>query len=95
MREWHYVLTYLQVYTKCLLTLPSLFRKSLTTVDSECVRIVAFEGGGDDMDWPIKQTLLSNNDESKRSFCGVNSYNIGRPLVQMVHFVSEWRSIIR
>jgi hypothetical protein len=39
------------------------------------------------MDWPIKQTLLTNND-SKRFFCGVNSYNIGRPLVQMVHFVS-------
>lgn len=64
----------------------------MTTVDSECVRIVSFEGGGDDMDSPIKQTLLNNSDcngaDKKRSFCGVNSYNIGRPLVQMVHFVS-------
>eukprot|EP00804_Cyclotella_cryptica_P019888 CCRYP_007810-RA/>CCRYP_007810-RA protein AED:0.30 eAED:0.30 QI:292/0.83/0.85/1/0.83/0.85/7/1028/486 len=66
-------------------------RKSLTTVDSKCVRIVSFEGGGDDMDSPIKQTLLNCNDsdgaDKKRSFCGVNSYNIGRPLVQMVHFI--------
>ena len=42
------------------------------------------------MDWPIKQTLInSNSDEcGERTFCGINSYNIGRPLVQMVHFVS-------
>lgn len=65
------------------------FRKSLTTVDSECVTIVSFEGGGDDMDWPIKDALLTSNAGSKRSFCGVNSYNIGRPLVQMVHWVSS------
>ena len=63
-------------------------RKSLTTIDSKCVRIASFEGGGDDMDWPIKQTLLTNNENNKRFFCGVNSYNIGRPLVQMVHWVS-------
>ncbi len=50
-----------------------------------------FEGGGDDMDWPIKKTLLENSDNvfpSERTFCGINSYNIGRPLLQMVHFVS-------
>ena len=54
------------------------------------------------MDWPIKETLMANgnNDDDnnsgvigeenkKRSYCGINSYNIGRPLVQMVHFVSE------
>jgi len=62
-------------------------RKSLTTVDSNCVRIVSFEGGGDDMDWPIKQTLLQNGNGNKRSYCGVNSYNIGRPLVQMIHWI--------
>ncbi|KAL9181169.1 hypothetical protein ACHAXT_009974 [Thalassiosira profunda] len=65
-------------------------RRQLTTVDSGCVKIASFEGGGDDMDWPIKQTLLinSNSDEcGERTFCGINSYNIGRPLVQMVHFI--------
>lgn len=40
------------------------------------------------MDWPIKQTLLQNGNGNKRSYCGVNSYNIGRPLVQMIHWVS-------
>eukprot|EP00579_Thalassiosira_antarctica_P006959 CAMPEP_0201880008 /NCGR_PEP_ID=MMETSP0902-20130614/10741_1 /ASSEMBLY_ACC=CAM_ASM_000551 /TAXON_ID=420261 /ORGANISM="Thalassiosira antarctica, Strain CCMP982" /LENGTH=507 /DNA_ID=CAMNT_0048407969 /DNA_START=66 /DNA_END=1589 /DNA_ORIENTATION=+ len=65
-------------------------RKQLTTVDSKCVKIVSFEGGGDDMDWPIKKTLLMNSDNDTaggRTFCGVNSYNIGRPLMQMVHFI--------
>ncbi|KAL3765682.1 hypothetical protein ACHAW5_006362 [Stephanodiscus triporus] len=43
------------------------------------------------MDWPIKETLLENHDNDAsggRAFCGINSYNIGRPLLQMVHFVS-------
>lgn len=43
------------------------------------------------MDWPIKETLLMNGNDDigdGRIFCGINSYNIGRPLMQMVHFVS-------
>lgn len=48
----------------------------------------SFEGGGDDMDLPIKETLLENDEaKSGRKFTGINSYNIGRPLAQMVHFV--------
>lgn len=61
-------------------------RRQLTTVDSECVRVAAFEGGGDDMDGPIKNMLASPSEGEW--WCGVNSYNIGRPLMQMVHFVS-------
>ena len=66
-------------------------RKQLTTVDSNCVKVASFEGGGDDMDWPIKETLLVNAKNTStygRTYCGINSYNIGRPLMQMVHFVS-------
>lgn len=96
-------------------------RKQLTTyIDkSEYVTIVSFEGGGDDMDRPIKNILNSststnsnmntktnananatddeekgnvniNGDENGRNqhlVTGVNSYNIGRPLMQMVHFI--------
>ena len=80
-------------------------RKQLTTVHSKFVKVVSFEGGGDDMDWPIKETLLGNrnNDGSSsqhgggsgssegggggRLFCGINSYNIGRSLMQMIHFI--------
>ena len=64
-------------------------RKQLTTCDSRYVKISSFDGGGDDMDRPIKDTLLMNTkDEDRvRTFCGINSYNIGRPLVQMVHFI--------
>lgn len=97
-------------------------RRQLTTLQSKYVKVVAFEGGGDDMDKPIKGTLLlsnssnsSNNksnpgrkqqhnvgaddggdkgnavvkeeEEKERIYCGINSYNIGRPLMQMIHFI--------
>lgn len=66
-------------------------RKQLTTVRSPYVHVVTFQGGGDDMDLPIKNLQatsgLKGND--KFTVCGVNSYNIGRPLVQLVHFVSQ------
>ncbi|KAL7533757.1 hypothetical protein ACHAWF_004610, partial [Thalassiosira exigua] len=70
-------------------------RKQLTTVDSKCVKVASFEGGGDDMDLPIKETLLMNSETDTgdgRTYCGINSYNIGRPLMQMVHFIqgSTW-----
>mmetsp|Transcript_2637 Transcript_2637/g.4909 ORF Transcript_2637/g.4909 Transcript_2637/m.4909 type:complete len:533 (-) Transcript_2637:61-1659(-) len=61
-------------------------RKQLTTVKSPRVHVVAFEGGGDDMDLPIKN-ILSSSTHHDSWVCGVNSYNIGRPLVQLVHFV--------
>jgi threonine synthase len=70
-------------------------RKQLTTIDSPRVKVATFEGGGDDMDAPIKRMLTSSSstDETEGDnnidthLCGVNSYNIGRPLVQMVHFI--------
>lgn len=65
-------------------------RRQLTTVQSPCVRIATFEGGGDDMDAPIKRIQTSQDvSASNKKVCGVNSYNIGRPLIQMVHFVSN------
>ena len=70
-------------------------RKQLTTVLSPCVKVVAFEGGGDDMDIPIKRILSSQQQQQSDSisaslptlYTGVNSYNIGRPIMQMVHYV--------
>lgn len=71
-------------------------RRQLTTVESSCVRVAAFEGGGDDMDAPIKRILSCQDYPSltKRRLCGVNSYNIGRPLMQMVHYVSRTRKVV-
>jgi threonine synthase len=60
-------------------------RKQLTTIDSPNVHVVAFEGGGDDMDLPIKNMLKSP--PSGSHWTGVNSYNIGRPLMQMIHYI--------
>ena len=62
-------------------------RKQLTTVDSPCVRVAAFQGGGDDMDKPIKKILAGQDRQSNALMTGVNSYNIGRPLMQMVHYI--------
>ena len=70
-------------------------KRQLTTADAPNIKIVEFEGGGDDMDVPIKNlvnTTKGGGDDTsvdKRLLCGINSYNIGRPLIQMVHFVSR------
>jgi threonine synthase len=61
-------------------------RRQMTTVGSTCVHVAAFEGGGDDMDLPIKRMLTGRRTDDAL-WTGVNSYNIGRPLMQMVHFI--------
>ena len=78
----------------------------MTTVASDRVEVVSFEGGGDDMDRPIKAIMTTQQREqtkdenSKTSndenilVCGVNSYNIGRPLMQMVHFVWTYLRVV-
>lgn len=67
-------------------------RKQMTTIHSSQVQVVTFQGGGDDMDLPIKRILTGTkaktNEASDNGVCGVNSYNIGRPLMQAVHYVS-------
>ncbi len=87
-------------------------RKQLTTAHSPNVKVATFEGGGDDMDAPIKRmltgtsTLSSRNNDNGTSYCnddditnmhlcGVNSYNIGRPLVQMVHFIWTYIQVVK
>ena len=62
-------------------------RRQMTTSTSKQVRVATFQGGGDDMDLPIKRIMTSGPADPGRKICGVNSYNIGRPLTQMVHYV--------
>ena len=69
-------------------------RKQLTTVSSPNVRIATFQGGGDDMDNPIKNLISDGSSRSDRFICGVNSFNIGRPLVQMIHFIWAYLRVI-
>ena len=76
-------------------------RKQLTTVKSPCVKVVAFEGGGDDMDIPIKRILSASQQQQQSSeaatgtlYTGVNSYNIGRPLMQMVHYIWTYLRVL-
>jgi threonine synthase len=69
-------------------------RRQMTTVLSPRVKVVAFQGGGDDMDIPIKRILSGwpGQQNADHLLCGVNSYNIARPLMQAVHFVSRFWS---
>lgn len=48
-------------------------RKQLTTVVSDCVRVVAFEGGGDDMDAPIKRLLATKTTPPPTTRMGENA----------------------
>jgi len=53
------------------------------------VTVVSFEGAGDDMDKPIKNILTAQQQQQAHPCCtGVNSYNIARPIMQAVHYVS-------
>ena len=82
-------------------------RKQMTTCQSNYVKVVAFEGGGDDMDLPIKNILAGQTkkepgqlskqeqtNEEESLLTGVNSYNIGRPLMQMVHYIWTYMRVV-
>ena len=83
-------------------------RKQMTTCQSQYVKVVAFEGGGDDMDLPIKNILAGQKkkqqgcwsedqketNEEESLLTGVNSYNIGRPLMQMVHYIWTYLRVV-
>jgi len=58
----------------------------MTTVSTERARIMSFEGGGDDMDEPIKKMGSDQAFAARHGLTGVNSYNIGRPLAQIVQY---------
>lgn len=48
--------------------------------------VASFEGGGDDMDLPIKELAADRIFAEQNGLCGINSYNLGRPVAQMTHF---------
>ncbi|KAH8051858.1 hypothetical protein JL721_11002 [Aureococcus anophagefferens] len=72
------------------LQVSALQRRQMTTHGSSSVRVATFEGGGDDMDEPIRRMGLDNAFANAHGLCGANSYNVGRPLAQMVHYVWIW-----
>jgi threonine synthase len=51
-------------------------RRQMTCLKSPNIQVIAFEGGGDDMDVPIKSFLQHRDQNVVRT--GVNSYNIVR-----------------
>ncbi|CAJ1437334.1 unnamed protein product [Effrenium voratum] len=61
-------------------------RRQMTTVSGPNARVVTFEGGGDDMDLPLKRISADQDFAKKHGICGINSYNLGRPLAQLPHF---------
>eukprot|EP00927_Polykrikos_kofoidii_P061132 TRINITY_DN56004_c0_g1_i1.p1 TRINITY_DN56004_c0_g1~~TRINITY_DN56004_c0_g1_i1.p1 ORF type:complete len:506 (+),score=81.24 TRINITY_DN56004_c0_g1_i1:53-1570(+) len=69
-------------------------RKQLTTCCSEQCRVVTFEGGGDDMDVPIKRLSSDKVFAQTHGLVGANSFNIGRPVGQFLqYFWTYFRTI--
>lgn len=66
-------------------------RKQMTCIHSDMVIVASFQGGGDDMDLPIKNMLTQQDTTEGRYLTGVNSYNFARPMAQIVHHVSSFR----
>lgn len=74
-------------------------KRQMTTIKSHCVKVIEYEGSGDDMDQPIKniqQAFHKAKEDGSTStmIVGVNSYNIGRPVVQAVHFFYIYLRIV-
>lgn len=61
-------------------------RRQMTTCSSARARVVAFQGGGDDMDVPLKQLAADGDFAATHGLCGINSYNLCRPICQIVHY---------
>jgi len=61
-------------------------RRQMTTIASGHAQVSAFEGGGDDMDLPLKRLVGDRQFAAEHGLSGVNSYNLGRPLAQTIHF---------
>jgi len=60
-------------------------RRQMTTCSTARARVASFEGGGDDMDLPLKRLAADDAFAARHGLCGINSYNLGRPLAQMTH----------
>eukprot|EP01043_Picozoa_sp_COSAG02_P061309 COSAG02_NODE_8213_length_2655_cov_3.093897_3_plen_301_part_00 len=61
-------------------------RRQMTTVNAPNVAVAAFEGGGDDMDAPIKRLTTDVAFKEAYGVTSVNSINIGRVTVQTIHY---------
>jgi len=67
----------------------------MSTVAADNVSVFAFEGGGDDMDAPIKSVSTDPSFREAHGLCSVNSINWGRIAVQTVHWFFAYFEAIR
>mmetsp|Transcript_9224 Transcript_9224/g.16255 ORF Transcript_9224/g.16255 Transcript_9224/m.16255 type:complete len:515 (+) Transcript_9224:87-1631(+) len=71
-------------------------RRQMTTRAGATARVISFQGGGDDMDLPLKRLGADNAFAERHGLCGINSYNLGRPVAQLAHyFWSYFRALDR
>lgn len=61
-------------------------RRQMTTCSSARAQVVTFQGGGDDMDAPLKNMSTDREFAATHGLCGINSFNFVRPLCQTVHY---------
>mmetsp|Transcript_7351 Transcript_7351/g.19139 ORF Transcript_7351/g.19139 Transcript_7351/m.19139 type:complete len:537 (-) Transcript_7351:79-1689(-) len=62
-------------------------RRQMTTVRAPNIRVLPFEGEGDDLDAPIKALSLDLPFRQKHGLCSINSINVGRVVTQTAHHV--------
>lgn len=70
-------------------------RMQMTTVHSPSARCITFQGGGDDMDTPIKNMSMDKDFATRHGLCGVNSYNFCRPLAQTIHYYWTYFQVMK
>ena len=58
----------------------------MTTAVGPQVKVSPYEGGGDDMDLPIKRLQQDRAFAEKHGVMGCNSYNVARPVLQAIHY---------
>lgn len=61
-------------------------RRQMTTCSTDRACVSAFQGGGDDMDAPLKRMGADKDFAKRHGLCGINSYNLGRPVAQLAHY---------
>lgn len=59
----------------------------MTTEDANNVFVYSFQGGGDDMDAPIKTLSTDVSFQERHGLAAVNSINIGRVIMQVMDFL--------
>lgn len=66
----------------------------ITNCDSKNVIVYGVDGSSDDLDIPIKNILTDSDFVKKHNICTINSINLGRILMQTVHYFYAYSKLL-